>query len=337
MMKKEDLRIIFYGSTEFSVATLKAMCERNWIVEAVVTNPDQTVRRHGRDFTIPNPVKEYADQQSITVLQPQNLKDPSFLETLQDLQPNLQVVVAFKILPKEVWSLPAYGTINLHPSRLPLYKGPAPIPWSIVRGEDETCITAFFLSDDGVDSGKPIAQSDPVSLILSQDEVESTTDILQEMQDDIIPQFIDSTLTLILDREGRPRKIPRRSIPLEESYAPKLTRENTRIDWERSWTGIELHRFIQGMGREPGAWSTLQGKEIKILSSCGIIQEAGPEYDFIKPGTLIKRKKQGIYLVANKTDLVHLGEVQLEGKRAMQATEFWNGLDKKKSPFRLGS
>lgn len=333
-MKKEDLRIIFYGSTDFSVSVLDSLLERNWIIDAVVTLPDKIVRRHGKDMIIPNPVKECADRNSIQVFQPENLKDPKFIQEIKDLQPNLQIVVAFKILPKSIWSIPVFGTLNFHPSKLPAYKGPAPVQWAIINGEEETCISAFFLSDKGIDSGKVIAQSDPISLIFTQTEVETAENILEDMKLDIIPQFTDYVLNLIIDKEGRPSKMPKKSFDQPESYAPKLTKENTKVDWNNYRDGIALHRFIQGLSSVPSAWTTMDGKEIKLITSGGVIEGPDEEIRFIPNGTLLK-KKTGIYAVVGE-DLVHLEKVQPSGKRIMYAAEFWNGLPKDKEK-RLGT
>ena len=333
-MEKKDLRIIFYGSTDFSVAVLDSMLERNWIVDAVVTLPNKVVKRHGKEMVIPNPVKECADRNSIQVFQPENLKDPAFIQEIRDLQPNLQVVVAFKILPKDVWSIPAFGTLNFHPSSLPAYRGPAPVQWAIIRGEEETRVSAFLLSEKGIDCGKIIARSDAISLIFTQSEVETADDVLEELKTSVIPQFTDQVLSCIVDKDGYPEEVKEKSYTRTESYAPKLTKENTEIIWSYSWTGISLHRFIQGLSSVPGAWTTIDGKEIKLITSAGVIEGPNDECKGLMDGTLLK-KKSGIYVVVGE-DLVHLEKVQPAGKHVMYAAEFWNGLPKDKEK-RLGT
>ena len=156
-MKKDDLRIVFMGTPEFAVPTLKAMVEAGYNVVAVVTQPDKPVGRHGSVLQA-SQVKQYAQSIGLPVLQPEKMKDPEFVETLRSFEANLQVVVAFRMLPEVVWAMPAYGTFNVHAALLPQYRGAAPINWAIINGEKQTGVSTFFLDHD-IDTGRVIMQS----------------------------------------------------------------------------------------------------------------------------------------------------------------------------------
>ena len=198
-MKKEDLRIVFMGTPEFAVETLRAMVENGYDVVAVVTQPDKPVGRHGSVLQ-PSAVKQYAVEHGLPVLQPEKMKDPEFVEQLRAFQANLQVVVAFRMLPEVVWAMPAYGTFNVHAALLPQYRGAAPINWAVINGETRTGVTTFFLDHD-IDTGRIIMQL-PFDIPDTAD-VEYVYDGLMSLGADICLQ----TLERIIAADGHPESI----------------------------------------------------------------------------------------------------------------------------------
>lgn len=190
MIKKEELRIIYMGTPDFAVAPLKRLVENGYKIVGVVTMPDKPVGRHQNKLT-PSPVKVYAEEQGLTLLQPERLKDETFLEALRSLRADLQIVVAFRMLPEVVWNMPRLGTFNLHASLLPQYRGAAPINWAIIQGEKETGITTFFL-DHEIDTGKIIHRR--AVPILEEDNAESVHDKLMVLGAELVQQTVDDIL-----------------------------------------------------------------------------------------------------------------------------------------------
>ena len=199
-MKKEDLRIVFMGTPEFAVETLQALVEHQYNVVAVVTQPDKPVGRHGSVLQ-PSAVKQYALSQGLPVLQPEKMKDQEFVETLKSYQANLQVVVAFRMLPEVVWAMPEYGTFNVHAALLPQYRGAAPINWAIINGETQTGVTTFFLDHD-IDTGRIILQK--TFDIPDTADVEYVYDGLMHLGAEICLETIEA----IIASDGHPASIP---------------------------------------------------------------------------------------------------------------------------------
>ncbi len=304
-MKKEDLRIVFMGTPEFAVPTLKAMVDAGYHVVAVVTQPDKPVGRHGSVLQA-SQVKQYALSIGLPVLQPEKMKDPEFLETLRSFEANLQVVVAFRMLPEVVWAMPAYGTFNVHAALLPQYRGAAPINWAIINGEKQTGVSTFFLDHD-IDTGRVIMQK-PFDVPDDAD-VEYVYDGLMQLGADIC---LD-TLQRIVDADGRPDSIPQAQLMAagqELKPAPKLFKENCRIDWTQD--AETIHNFVRGLSPVPGAWTMLvapDGKEtmLKIYKA--------------HVGTLSK-----LVLTAGGGSQLAVDELQLAGKKRMKAADFLNGM-----------
>ena len=224
-MTKEDLRIVFMGTPEFAVETLKALVENEYNVVAVVTQPDKPVGRHGSVLQ-PSAVKQYAVEHGLPVLQPEKMKDPAFVEQLRSYQANLQVVVAFRMLPEVVWAMPAYGTFNVHAALLPQYRGAAPINWAVINGETQTGVTTFFLDHD-IDTGRIIMQL-PFD-IPDEADVEYVYDGLMHLGADICLL----TLERIIAADGHPESIPQPECA-DLRLAPKLFKETCEIDWQQS-------------------------------------------------------------------------------------------------------
>lgn len=302
------MRIVFMGTPEFAVESLKKLVENKYNVVAVVTMPDKPVGRH-HDTLQASPVKQYAVSQGIPVLQPEKLKDEAFLEELRSYHADLQIVVAFRMLPEVVWAMPPMSTFNLHAALLPQYRGAAPINWAVINGDTETGVTTFFL-DHQIDTGRiihrvtsPIADTDTVGdvydrlMYLGADLVVKTVDDIEA--GNIQPVEQDSVLGDIPAESLRP--------------APKLFKENTEIRWSQH-TVKSAYDFIRGLSPYPAAWTTLHsadGKEtqLKIFFADKYV-EPEPE------NPLVVRLRDGYLRI---TDL------QLAGKRRMPAADFLRG------------
>ena len=311
-MNKEDLRIVFMGTPEFAVETLQALVENHYSVVAVVTQPDKPVGRHGSVLQ-PSAVKQYALQHGLPVLQPEKMKDPAFVEELRSYNANLQVVVAFRMLPEVVWAMPQYGTFNVHAALLPQYRGAAPINWAVINGETQTGVTTFFLDHD-IDTGRIIMQL-PFDIPDDAD-VEYVYDGLMHLGAQICLQ----TLERIVAADGHPESIPQEEA-LATKPAPKIFKETCEIDWSQK--AKLVYDFVRGLSPYPGAWTTLvspDGKET-VLKIYRTTKTKRPAHGV---GELTADKH---HLYVSATDcLLQIDELQLAGKKRMDATAFLNGI-----------
>ena len=311
-MEKKDLRIIYMGTPEFAVAPLRALVENEYNIVAVITMPDKPAGRgHKLQYS---PVKEYALQAGLPVLQPEKLKDEGFVEELRSYKADLQIVVAFRMLPEVVWNMPRLGTFNLHASLLPQYRGAAPINWAIINGEKKTGVTTFFLKHD-IDTGDMIMQR---SLEIGEDEnVGSLYDRLMALGTETVLQTMDQILA------GTVQPVPQPELPSEVlRSAPKIFRETCEIDFSK--TAQEVHNFVRGLSPYPAAWGklTIAGEEkvVKIFAVRPIQQNHHLPY-----GTLqIEDKKTMRVAVAD--GFVEILELQLPDKKRMTAQALLNGL-----------
>jgi len=315
MMKKEDLRIVFMGTPEFAVETLKALVENEYHVVAVVTQPDKPVGRHGSVLQ-PSQVKQYALEHGLPVLQPEKMKDPEFVEQLRTYQANLQVVVAFRMLPEVVWAMPEYGTFNVHAALLPQYRGAAPINWAVINGETETGVTTFFLDHD-IDTGRIIKKKHfPIP---DGADVEYVYDGLMHLG----AQLCLETLDAIIAADGHPVSIPQDSV-LDGSAiktAPKIFKETCEINWTK--TAKQVYDFVRGLSPVPGAWTTLvapDGKEtvLKIYKTRKTGRPANGCGSLVADGKAL--------FIAAGDELLEIVELQLAGKKRMAARDFLNGM-----------
>ena len=308
------------GTPEFAVETLRALVENNYHVVAVVTQPDKPVGRHQTEMQ-PSEVKKYAVEHKLPVLQPEKMKDPTFIEQLRSYNANLQVVVAFRMLPEVVWAMPTYGTFNVHAALLPQYRGAAPINWAVINGETETGVTTFFL-DHNIDTGRIIMQK-PFPIPDDAD-VEYVYDGLMHLGADICME----TLEAIIAADGHPASIAQADHALSSSSsvalhtAPKIFKETCEVNWQQP--AKKVYDFVRGLSPYPGAWTTLvssaDGKEtvLKIFKTTKTMLPAS------KPGH-ISADKRHLYVSCADT-LLQIDELQLAGKKRMDATSFINGI-----------
>jgi len=316
-MEKSDLRIVFMGTPEFAVETLRALVENGYNVVAVVTQPDKPVGRHQTEMQ-PSEVKKYALEKGLPVLQPEKMKDPAFVEQLRSYQANLQVVVAFRMLPEVVWAMPEYGTFNVHAALLPQYRGAAPINWAVINGETETGVTTFFLDHD-IDTGRIIQKK--TFAIPDDADVEYVYDGLMKLGAELCLE----TLETIVAADGHPETVSQdESLKLKDESlkaAPKIFKETCEIDWTK--TAKQVYDFVRGLSPVPGAWTTLVSPDDK--------ETVLKIYKARKTG----RKGQGIgtlnvegksLLVSAQDEWLELMEVQLAGKKRMSARDFLNGM-----------
>lgn len=303
----KDFRIIFMGTPDFAIPSLKALIKAGFNIVGVVTAPDKPVGR-GQQLK-PTPVKQVAEKRDIPVLQPDNLKDPEFLGKLNDLSPDLQVVVAFRKLPKEVWVLPSSGTFNLHASLLPDYRGAAPINWAVINGETETGVTTFFLQES-IDTGAIIYQ-DKMTIGENQ-----TAGELHDQLSDLGANLVVKTTEAIYEGNAPVQPQPAMADP---KAAPKIHKEDCQINWE--WPLDDLHNFIRGLSPYPGAWTYFNGEIFKILRTEKISASNNEKQGYLiaDPPNTLKVSVNGGYLV--------LQEVQLAGRKKMDAKAFLNGFE----------
>ena len=314
-MKKEDLRIVFMGTPEFAVETLQALVENGYNVVAVVTQPDKPVGRHQTEMQ-PSQVKQYAVAHSLPVLQPEKMKDPAFVEQLRSYRANLQVVVAFRMLPEVVWAMPEYGTFNVHAALLPQYRGAAPINWAVINGETETGVTTFFLDHD-IDTGRIIMKK-PFAIPDDAD-VEYVYDGLMHLGAELCLETLDA----IIAADGHPETVAQDNVldGLPIKSAPKIFKETCEIDWTKS--AKQVYDFVRGLSPVPGAWTTLvaaDGKEtvLKVWKT----RKTGKQGRGV--GTISIEGKS--LCISAQDELLEIVELQLAGKKRMLARDFLNGM-----------
>lgn len=315
-MEKKTLRILFMGTPEFAVESLKALVENGYNVVGVVTMPDKPA---GRGYKLqPSAVKQYALQQGLKVLQPEKLKDEEFLAALQEMEVDLQVVVAFRMLPEVVWAMPSQGTFNLHASLLPQYRGAAPINWALINGEKETGVTTFFLSHE-IDTGQIIFHDK--TAIGDEDNAGTLHDRLMEMGAKLVLKTVDAIIN------GNLVPIPQQELISSETLlkpAPKLYKETCRVNWNQS--AAEVFNFIRGLSPYPTAWSEMRSDDLSepLRFKWYASEVVADENTTLTPGTLVTDHKSFIH-IATKDGFIRITDIQLSGKKRMETTEFLRG------------
>ena len=360
-MEKKDLRIIFMGTPEFAVESLKRLVEGGYNVVAVVTQPDKPVGRH-QDTLQPSQVKQYAVEHGLPVLQPVKMKDPEFVEQLRSYHADLQVVVAFRMLPEVVWAMPKYGTFNVHAALLPQYRGAAPINWAVINGEKETGVTTFFLDHD-IDTGRIIMQKRfPIPETAN---VEYVYDGLMHLGAELALETIDA----LIAADGNIGSIPQSKLigeGAELKPAPKIFKDTCRIDFHQP--AKKVYDFIRGLSPYPGAWTEIKKKETVVFfddpteghvkSAEEMLENTSDDYvKFPEPTSHPSRKPSTAKIQVLKMFATHLSgekrgaapvgslriegkqlqvacldewlniqELQLSGKKRMEAAAFLNGM-----------
>ncbi|MBE0666403.1 MAG: methionyl-tRNA formyltransferase [Bacteroidales bacterium] len=309
-MTDDGPRIVFMGTPEFAVASLRALTEKGYCIPAVVTVTDKPAGR-GRKLT-PSPVKEFALSEGLRVLQPEKLREPSFINTLREINADIFVVVAFRMLPDEVWSLPPMGTFNLHASLLPQYRGAAPINHAVMNGEAKTGVTTFLI-DHEIDTGKILLSAE--TAIDPQETAGEVHDRLMKMGAALVTETVRGLAEKSL--KAVPQVIPPGTIV---HTAPKIFPADTLINWEDSSQNI--HNKIRGLSPWPGAATVLSsaGNEVKLklfrsLTSYDVRNE---------PGTVIVKDNRQLFIACGKGS-VEILELQPEGRRRMTSSEFLRG------------
>ncbi|MFZ2906044.1 MAG: methionyl-tRNA formyltransferase [Cyclobacteriaceae bacterium] len=301
------LRIIFMGTPEFAVPSLEVLVENKFNVVAVITAPDKPPGRGQK--LISSAVKEAALKFKIPVLQPTNLKSPEFLEELKSYNANLQIVVAFRMLPEVVWSMPALGTFNLHASLLPQYRGAAPINWAIINGEKETGVTTFFLQHE-IDTGSIIFQEK--ESIQETDDVGSLYDRLMKKGSQLVLKTVKAIEAGEYPSVPQPQEI-------EIKHAPKIFKETCKINWNQP--SEKIVDFVRGLSPYPGAWTVLNGKVFKVYkvqNSTFKIQDSKMSGEFVTDN-------KGYLYIKSDEDWISIIEFQPEGKKRMTVEEFFRG------------
>lgn len=312
-MKKEDLRIVYMGTPEFAVEPLRCLVEGGYNVVGVITMPDKPAGRgHKLQFS---PVKQYALDYNLPLLQPERLKDETFVEALRVWNADLQIVVAFRMLPEVVWNMPRLGTFNLHASLLPQYRGAAPINWAVINGDTETGITTFFLKHE-IDTGEviqqvrvPIAETDNVGIV---------HDKLMVLGGRLVTETVDAILADTV------KPIPQEEMAVvgELRPAPKIFKETCRIDWSQPVK--QIYDFIRGLSPYPAAWTELVQPDgaitvLKIFETEKIHQEHR-----LQPGTILTDNKTYFH-VAVPQGFIGILVLQLPGKKRLKIDELLRG------------
>jgi methionyl-tRNA formyltransferase len=305
------MRIIFMGTPDFAMATLQSLVENGFEVVAAITAPDKPVGR-GQKMS-ESPVKKYALSRGIPVLQPEKLKNKAFLEELANYKADLQVVVAFRMLPEAVWAMPKMGTINLHGSLLPQYRGAAPINWAVINGEIITGVTTFFIEKE-IDTG---------NVIFSENIEIKATDTAGDLHDRMMWIGGDLMVKTVKAIESGVYPSVKQDFSQELKPAPKIFKETCKIDWQQDAKAI--YDFVRGLSPYPAAWTTLDGKVLKIFET-EIVNEELLELDnLVFEEFKLKTDHKKHLLIQTSNSFLAIKSLQLEGKKRMSTEEFLRG------------
>lgn len=314
-MPHHHLKIVYMATADFALPALERLVNHGYDIRAVVTMPDKPA---GRGMKLQqSSIKRFALERGIEVLQPVRLREEAFVSRLRDIAPDLGIVVAFRMLPEEVWSLPRLGTVNLHGSLLPRYRGAAPIHWAVINGERETGVSTFLLRHE-IDTGDVLLQaSTPIAR-------EETTGEVYERLMHLGAELLEQTIQLFIS--GEPKPIAQEAMSHRPTHAPKLTKENTCIDWHRP--AEQLYNFVRGLCPMPSAWAELlipgqaEPLTLKVHASEPLMAEA--RHSGLAPGTVVLNGRHSLEVVCGE-GVLRLIEIQPAGKKRMRATDFLNG------------
>ncbi|TDO03186.1 methionyl-tRNA formyltransferase [Sunxiuqinia elliptica] len=310
-MSGKDLRIVFMGTPDFAVASLKALVENNYQVVGVITAPDKPAGR-GRKIH-ESAVKKYAQEQRLTILQPEKLKNPDFIKELEALNADLQIIVAFRMLPEVVWRMPRLGTFNLHGSLLPQYRGAAPLNWAIINGDKETGVTTFLLSHE-IDTGAILfRETTPIN---DNDTVGDVHDRLMEIGAKLVLKTTDAI------GDGTYTAIEQDSISAKELRpAPKIFKEDCRIDWSKP--SVQIRNLIRGLSPYPAAWTELLTQDGESLPTKIYFADIEPASK-LQPGTVESDGKSYLKIAA-ADGWLRITDLQLSGKKRMHIADLLRG------------
>ena len=304
MFELKSLRIVFMGTPEFAVASLEKLVKAGLNIVGVITAPDKP---GGRGMQLQqSAVKKYAVENNLNVLQPEKLKNPEFINELENLNADIQIVVAFRMLPEIVWNMPKLGTVNVHGSLLPDYRGAAPINWAIINGESKTGVTTFKLRQE-IDTGNILLQKEiPINENETAGELH---DVMKEVGAELLLQ------TLIQLSENKVEAVPQ-VLSVETKHAPKIFTSTCEIDWKKSAT--EVHNLIRGLSPYPAAFTTLDNKKLKIFGSLKTDKKS------TSPGE-IETDNKNFLIISCGDKKLEITEIQMERKRKMAVTNFLRG------------
>ena len=300
------MKIIFMGTPDFSVGTLRELAKAGHEIAGVISQPDKPKGR-GKNLQ-PTPVKEAAMELGLPVYQPQKVRDPEFIQVMKELNPDVIVVVAFgQIIPKEILHMPKYGCINVHASLLPAYRGAAPIQWAVINGDKVSGVTTMQMAE-GLDTGDMLLKAETV--IEKEDTAETIHDRLSEMGKDLLLET--------LEKVEKGEIVPQKQDDSLSCYAKMLKKDMGKIDM--NWDAAKVERYIRGMNSWPSAYTTFRGKTLKLWRANVLAENTGE-----KPGTVVDVLKNS-FIVQTGDGCLEFLEVQLEGKKRMDAGSFLRGV-----------
>ncbi len=312
-MKKEDLKIVFLGTPEFAVESLSRLYNAGYNIVGVITMPDKPAGRGHK--MLQSPVKQFAVKHGLKLMQPTNLKDPEFIEELRSLDADLFIVIAFRMLPEAVWTMPRLGTFNLHASLLPKYRGAAPLNWAVINGDKETGVTTFFLKHE-IDTGDIIDQKRVA--IHPDDNVGDVHDRLMMLGADLTMETVGHII------DGNLKTISQDQLTggVEPTPAPKIFKETCRIDWNNP--AEKVHNLVRGLSPYPAAWTTLtttSGEELQLK----IFKTSPSDKTTLAPGSVVIDKDRMYIACSNR--LLEILSLQLQGKKRLDTADFLRGFN----------
>lgn len=312
-MKKEDLKIVFLGTPEFAVESLSRLYNEGYNIAGVITMPDKPAGRGHK--MLQSPVKQFALEHGLKLMQPTNLKAPEFIEELRSLNADLFIVIAFRMLPEAVWTMPRLGTFNLHASLLPKYRGAAPLNWAVINGDKETGVTTFFLKHE-IDTGDIIDQKRVT--INPDDNVGDVHDRLMMLGADLTLE----TVRHIIDGNLKTIEQDKLTGGVEPTPAPKIFKETCHIDWNNP--AEKIHNLVRGLSPYPAAWTTLtttSGEELQLK----IFKTSVSERTLLAPGSIVIDKNR--MYIACSDRLLEILSLQLQGKKRLDTADFLRGFN----------